>query len=154
MSDQKTLHLGNLSAPRGAKKKKKRVGLGMGSGHGKTATRGHKGQKSRTGSSIRRGFEGGQMPLYRRVPKRGFTNIFKKVVVIVNLRDLNSFKAEEKITPEILAKKGLIKKANENVKILGEGEISIPLEIYAHAFSRSAQEKIQKAAGKCVVLSS
>ena len=153
MSEQKKIHLGNLSAPRGARKNRKRVGFGMGSGHGKTATRGHKGQKSRTGSSIRRGFEGGQMPLYRRVPKRGFTNIFKKVVAILNLRDLKAFQREDKVTPETLANKGLIKKPTENIKILGEGEIKLPLEIHAHAFSQSAQTKIQKAGGKFVVLS-
>ena len=126
----------------------------MGSGHGKTATRGHKGQKSRTGSSIRRGFEGGQMPLYRRVPKRGFTNIFKNAVVIVNLRELKAFKREDKVTPETLAMRGLIKKPTASVKILGMGEIKLPLEIHAHAFSRTAQTKIQKAGGKFVVLSS
>ncbi len=152
MSEKQPLHLGNLSAPRGARKRRKRVGLGMGSGHGKTATRGSKGQWSRSGSSLRAGFEGGQMPLYRRVPKRGFTNIFKKVFSILNLRELKNFKMEEKVTPETLAERGLIKKPTEKVKILGVGEIPHPLEIHAHAFSRSAQTKITAAGGKFQVL--
>ncbi len=152
MSEKQPYHLGNLSAPRGARKKRKRVGLGMGSGHGKTATRGSKGQWSRTGSSLRAGFEGGQMPLYRRVPKRGFTNLFKKVFSVLNLRDLKNFKTTEKVTPATLAARGLIKKPTEKVKILGVGKIPHPLEIHAHAFSRSAQTKITEAGGKFQVL--
>src|ERR1700674_199143 len=103
-------HIGTLRPPQGASKHSKRIGFGMGSGHGKTATRGAKGQRSRAGSRMRPGFEGGQMPLHRRLPKRGFTNIFKKHFALVNLNDLDQFSAEESITPELLKKRGLIKK--------------------------------------------
>ena len=152
MTAKQTMHLGNLSAPRGARKRRKRVGLGMGSGRGKTATRGSKGQRSRSGSRLRPGFEGGQMPLYRRVPKSGFTNIFKKVYSIVNLKDLHAFQSEEKVTPETLAQRGLIRKPTDRVKILSEGGIPHPLEIHAHSFSQSAQRKIAEAGGKFVVM--
>ena len=145
-------HIGTLRPPRGANKARKRIGLGMGSGHGKTATSGSKGQRSRAGSRTRPGFEGGQMPLHRRVPKRGFTNIFKKYFALVNLKDLEKFKADEKITPEFLKKQGLIKKLLDGLKILGEGELKAPLEISAHHFSKSALEKIKKAGGKAEVI--
>jgi large subunit ribosomal protein L15 len=125
----------------------------MGSGHGKTATRGSKGQRSRAGMRIRPGFEGGQMPLHRRLPKRGFTNIFKKVYAVVNLRDLEDFKPEEKITPELLLASGLLKKLEDGLKILGDGELKAPLHIVAHLFSKSAREKIEKAGGKAEVIS-
>jgi large subunit ribosomal protein L15 len=124
----------------------------MGSGHGKTATRGSKGQRSRAGSRTRPGFEGGQMPLHRRVPKRGFTNIFKKYFALVNLKDLERFSATDKITPEFLKKQGLIKKLLDGLKVLGEGELKAPLEISAHHFSKSALEKIKKAGGKAEVI--
>ncbi len=124
----------------------------MGSGHGKTATRGSKGQRSRAGMRIRPGFEGGQMPLHRRLPKRGFTNIFKKVYAVVNLRDLEDFKPEEKITPELLLASGLLKKLEDGLKILGDGELKAPLHIVAHLFSKSAREKIEKAGGKAEVI--
>jgi large subunit ribosomal protein L15 len=124
----------------------------MGSGHGKTATRGSKGQRSRAGMRIRPGFEGGQMPLHRRLPKRGFTNIFRKHFAIVNLKDLEDFKPEEKITPELLMARGLVKKLGDGLKILGDGELKVALQISAHGFSKSALEKIQKAGGKAEVI--
>ena len=146
------IHIGTLKPPRGSNQRRKRVGLGMGSGHGKTATRGAKGQRSRAGSRMRPGFEGGQMPLHRRLPKRGFTNIFKKYYALINLKDLGKFGANEKITPEFLLKHGLIKKILDGLKVLGEGELKAPLEISAHHFSKSALEKIQKAGGKAEVI--
>ena len=146
------IHIGTLKPPRGSNQRRKRVGLGMGSGHGKTATRGSKGQRSRAGSRLRPGFEGGQMPLHRRLPKRGFTNIFKKYYALVNLKDLGQFSAKEKITPEFLLKHGLIKKLLDGLKVLGEGELKAPLEISAHHFSKSAREKIKKAGGKAEVI--
>ncbi|MHB8655387.1 MAG: 50S ribosomal protein L15 [Terriglobia bacterium] len=146
------MHIGTLKPPRGSNQRRKRVGLGMGSGHGKTATRGSKGQRSRAGSRLRPGFEGGQMPLHRRLPKRGFTNIFKKYYALVNLKDLGKFSAKEKITPEFLLRHGLIKKLLDGLKVLGEGELKAPLEISAHHFSKSALEKIQKAGGKAEVI--
>jgi len=124
----------------------------MGSGHGKTATRGSKGQKSRAGSSIRPGFEGGQMPLQRRLPKRGFTNIFKKHYAIVNLGDFSMFSAGEVVNPQTLLERGIIKKIEDGVKVLADGNLKSPLTIVAHLFSKSALEKIQKAGGKAEVL--
>lgn len=147
------MHIGTLSPPRGAKKRPKRVGHGIGSGHGKTATRGSKGQLSRSGASLRPGFEGGQMPLHRRLPKRGFTNIFKKHYAIVNLGDLEDFASEETITPELLIERGYIKNLADGLKILAEGELKVPLKIAAHHFSKSAREKIQKAGGTVEVIS-
>lgn len=145
------MNLHNLSPSKGATKKRKRVGRGPGSGHGKTATRGMKGQKSITGFSQKRGFEGGQMPLHRRIPKRGFTNIFKKEWQIVNIKDLAKLNYKE-ITPEILEEEGLIKDKNGLVKILGEGEIKKEISVHAHGFSKTAREKIEKAGGKVVLL--
>ena len=147
-----SIHVGTIRSPRGAHKRRKRIGLGMGSGHGKTATRGSKGQHSRSGSRMRPGFEGGQMPLHRRLPKRGFTNIFKKHFALVNLRDLAEFTAEQKITPEFLVQRGLIKKLGDGLKILGDGDMKAPLEISAHYFSKPALEKIKKAGGKAEVI--
>jgi large subunit ribosomal protein L15 len=145
-------HIGSLRPPRGANKRRKRIGLGIGSGHGKTATRGSKGQHSRTGSGIRPGFEGGQMPLQRRLPKRGFTNIFKKQYAIINLRDLAEFTPEQAITPEFLMERGLVKKLGDGLKILGDGELKAALKISAHHFSKPALEKIQKAGGSAEVI--
>ena len=145
------MNLSNLRAPRKANENKKRVGRGMGSGMGKTSTRGHKGQGSRSGSSLMRGFEGGQMPLHRRLPKRGFTNIFKTEYEVVNLERLASFD-EEEITPEVLRKAGVVSKKNSLVKVLGQGELSKAVTVHAHKFSKSAQEKIEKAGGKINVL--
>jgi large subunit ribosomal protein L15 len=144
------MNLSTIRAPKKAAEKKKRVGRGMGSGMGKTSTRGHKGQRSRSGSRMLRGFEGGQMPLHRRMPKRGFTNIFRKEFSIVNLEKLVAL-GETTITPEVLRKAGVIKTAHP-VKILGDGELSVALTVHAHKFSKSAQEKITKAGGKFEVL--
>lgn len=147
------IHVGTLRPPRGATKRRKRIGFGMGSGHGKTATRGSKGQRSRRGSRMRPGFEGGQMPLQRRIPKRGFTNIFKKQFALVNLRDLKDFTPEETVTPELLARRGLVKRLGDGLKVLGDGELKAPLKISAHKFSKSAVEKIKKAGGTAEVIS-
>jgi large subunit ribosomal protein L15 len=144
------MNLSNIHAPKKATEKRKRVGRGMGSGMGKTSTRGHKGQRSRSGSRMIRGFEGGQMPLHRRMPKRGFTNIFRKEYNIVSLERLAAL-GESTITPEVLRKAGVIK-AKLPVKILGDGELSAALTVSAHKFSKSAQEKITKAGGKFEVL--
>src|ERR1039457_4441807 len=144
-------NLSNLRAPKKANENKKRVGRGMGSGMGKTSTRGHKGQGSRSGSSLMRGFEGGQMPLHRRLPKRGFTNIFKTEYEVVNLDRLATLNATE-ITPESLRKAGIVTSKNTLVKVLGQGELKKALTVHAHKFSKSAQEKIEKAGGKVQVL--
>ena len=124
----------------------------MGSGHGKTATRGSKGQGSRAGSRMRPGFEGGQMPLHRRLPKRGFTNVFKKHYALVNLGDLEGFNAEERITPELLIERRIVKRLQDGLKVLADGELRAPLAISAHLFSKAALEKIQKAGGKAQVI--
>ena len=145
------MNLSNIRAPKKATEKRKRVGRGMGSGMGKTSTRGHKGQRSRTGSRMIRGFEGGQMPLHRRMPKRGFTNIFRKEFNIVSLERLVEL-GETTITPEVLRKAGVIK-TKHPVKILGDGELTVAITVSAHKFSKSAQEKITKAGGKVEVLS-
>ncbi|MCK5148717.1 50S ribosomal protein L15 [bacterium] len=145
------MDLSNLKYADGAKKNRKRIGRGQGSGTGKTSGKGHKGQKARAGASHRAWFEGGQMPLQRRVPKRGFTNIFRRSFHVVNLGDLAKLTQVE-ITPEILLEARLIRKKRALVKVLGNGEISTPLEIKAHAFSKSAIEKIEKAGGKAIVL--
>jgi large subunit ribosomal protein L15 len=134
-------------------KSRKRVGRGKGSGHGKTSTRGHKGQGSRSGYSLSPIFEGGQMPLVRRIPKRGFNNQFADDVVIVNLDVLDrNFQAGEDVTPELLLGKALIKRSYDVIKVLGNGELSKGLKISAHRFSRTALEKIEKAGGQAVVL--
>jgi large subunit ribosomal protein L15 len=144
------MNLSNIRAPRKAAENKKRVGRGMGSGMGKTSTRGHKGQRSRSGSRLLRGFEGGQMPLHRRLPKRGFTNIFREEFSIVNLDKLAALGATI-INPEVLQKAGLAR-AKRRVKILGDGELTAAITVQAHKFSKSAQEKITKAGGKAEVL--
>ena len=123
----------------------------MGSGMGKTSTRGHKGQGSRSGSSLMRGFEGGQMPLHRRLPKRGFTNIFKTEYEVVNLERLAGID-EKEITPDVLRKAGVVNSKNALVKVLGNGDLSKAVTVHAHKFSKSAQEKIEKAGGKVQVL--
>src|SRR5262245_53370784 len=150
------LSLNNLKPAKGSTHKKKRVGRGPGSGLGKTSGRGHKGQKSRSGYSSRPGFEGGQMPLQRRLPKRGFTNIFKKEWIEVNLRDLDKrFKTDVNITPELLVENGLIKRSrlesDEGVVILDRGEVTKALNVTAHRFSRSAREKIEAAGGVATI---
>src|SRR5450432_4900019 len=144
------MNLSNLHAPKHATEKRTRVGRGMGSGIGKTSTRGHKGQRSRSGSRMLRGFEGGQMPLHRRMPKRGFTNIFRKEFNIVSLERLVEL-GETTITPDVLRKAGVIK-TKHPVKILGDGELTVAITVSAHKFSKSAQEKIAKAGGKFEVI--
>ena len=146
--------LNNLKAPEGATHKKKRVGRGPGSGLGKTSGRGNKGQKSRSGYSAKRGFEGGQMPLHRRLPKRGFTNIFKRVWAEVNLARLEElFDAGATITIDTLIESGLVRKSlRDSVAILGKGELSKGLTVNAHRFSESAKQKIEAAGGKAEVI--
>jgi large subunit ribosomal protein L15 len=143
-------NLSTLRPPKGATANRKRVGRGMGSGMGKTSTRGHKGQGSRSGSRLLRGFEGGQMPLHRRLPKRGFTNIFRIEYRIINLDCLAQL-GEKNITQEFLVKQGLAGK-NDLIKILGDGELKAALHVQAHKFSKSAQDKITKAGGKAEIL--
>mgnify|MGYP001302958391 FL=1 len=146
------MKLEELKSPPGANKRVKRVGRGTGSGHGKTSTRGHKGQKARSGGGVRPGFEGGQMPLQRRLPKRGFTNIFKKEYAIVNIRDLNSFEDGSEINPEVLLNAGLINSTKDGVKILGDGELEKKLTVRAHKISRQAEEKITARGGRVEVI--
>ena len=143
----------DLRPSEGSTKKRKRVGRGPGSGHGKTSTRGHKGQKSRSGAKKNPGFEGGQMPMQRRLPKRGFKNYpFKLEFAIVNLRDIAKIETSDEITPDILVEKGLIKKVLDGVKVLGSGEVSRSVTVKAHAFSESAKKKIAAAGGKAEVI--
>lgn len=140
-------NLGNLVPAKGSNKKKKRLGRGPGSGLGKTAGKGHKGQKARKGGKVAVGFEGGQMPLYRRLPKRGFKNPFRVEYNPINLDTLNRFGAGEKVTPEVLAKAGLLPRPDSPVKLLGRGSIEKALTVVAHKFSASAKEAIEKAGG-------
>jgi large subunit ribosomal protein L15 len=139
--------LSNLRPPSGSRHRKVRVGRGIGSKLGKTSGSGDKGQKSRRGYSRRRGFEGGQMPLHRRMPKRGFHNPFSVEYSILNLQDLNVFPAGETVTPELLRAHGFIRRSHDRIKILGDGELTTKLAIHAHAFSASAKDKITKAGG-------
>ena len=145
-----SMNLTTVRKPAKANEKRKRVGRGMGSGMGKTSTRGHKGQRSRSGSRMMRGFEGGQMPLHRRLPKRGFTNIFKKEYAVVNLDRIAAL-GESTVTLELLRKAGLAGK-RDLVKVLGDGELKAAVTVQAHKFSKSAQEKISKAGGKIEVV--
>ncbi len=147
------MNLSNLRAPAKANRNKKRVGRGMGSGHGKTSTRGHKGQGSRSGSSLMRGFEGGQMPLHRRLPKRGFTNIFRTEYTVLNLHRLAEM-GETELTHERLQQLGFLKRRDEMLKILGDGELEGPITVHAHKFSKSAQAKIEAAGGQVVLIAS
>jgi large subunit ribosomal protein L15 len=147
------MQLHELKPPKGAKKKKKRVGRGIGSGHGKTSGRGHKGQKQRSHPGIRPYFEGGQMPLIRRIPKRGFSN--KRFAIeyqIVNVSDLNRFEEGTVITPKLLKQESLIRYEDRPLKILGDGELEKKFEVHAHAFSKTAKEKIEAKGGKTVLL--
>ena len=139
--------LSTLHASAGASKARKRVGRGPGSGHGKTASRGHKGLKARSGGKPAPGFEGGQMPLQRRLPKRGFINIFKIAYQLVNVKDLNNFEAYTVVTREILQRAGRIKSLAKPVKILGEGDLAVPLTVQADKFSQVAKQKIMAAGG-------
>src|ERR1022692_879578 len=143
------MNLSGLKPPAGQKHVRKRIGRGMGSGHGKTATRGSKGQRAGTGQQ--RGFEGGQMPLHRRLPKRGFTNIFKKQYAIINLDRLEKLDGDT-FTPDHLLEHGVIKKLHEGLKVLGSGQLTRKLRVEAHLFSKSALEKIQAAGGEAVVI--
>lgn len=146
------MRLEELKPAKGATKKAKRVGRGVGSGSGKTAGKGHKGQKARSGGVKGPGFEGGQMPLQRRIPKRGFTNIFRKEYAVVNLSDLEKLAGAAPVTPEVLMQNGLIKDMKTGVKVLGMGELKAKLTVRAHKFSKSAVEKIQAAGGKAEVI--
>jgi large subunit ribosomal protein L15 len=143
------MELSNLKPKKGARHAKKRVGRGPGSGHGKTSSRGEKGQKSRSGYSGKRGFEGGQMPLHRRLPKRGFTNIFKKDYAVINVSDLERFDNGATVDEAMLRQAGLVKGAHDGVKVLGDGELSKKLSVSATKFSKSAKETIEKAGGTC-----
>ena len=145
------MDLSKLRAPKNANRERKRVGRGMGSGHGKTSTRGHKGQGSRSGSSLMRGFEGGQMPLHRRLPKRGFTNIFRTEYTVLNLDRLVELN-ETELTLEAFQAKGYLRRRGELLKILGNGELTSAITVHAHKFSKAAQEKIEKAGGKAALV--
>jgi large subunit ribosomal protein L15 len=146
------MDLSQLKPAPGSTKNRKRIGRGPGSGTGKTSGKGHKGQKARSGGSIKPGFEGGQMPLQRRLPKRGFTSINKKDYNLINLRDLDCFDAETTISLELYGKAGLVKKMKDGIKILADGELSKALTVQAHKFSRAAVEKIEAAGGKAEVI--
>jgi large subunit ribosomal protein L15 len=145
--EHKTVSLSTLGPAKGSRKKHVRVGRGIGTKLGRTSGKGNKGQKSRRGYSRRRGFEGGQMPLHRRIPKRGFHNPFGVTYSIVNLEELNVFPAGETVTPELLRAHGFVRRATDPIKVLGDGELKTKLTIHAHAFSASAKEKIAKAGG-------
>ncbi len=147
-----SIALNQLKPAKGANRKSKRVGRGIGSGSGKTAARGYKGQLSRSGTSVRPGFEGGQMPLHRRLPKRGFTNIFRKEYAVVNLSQLSKFEFGAQVDPEVLKEKGIVRNFRDGVKILGDGNLENALKVRAHKFSRSAIEKIEKAGGTIEVI--
>ena len=146
------MRLDELQPAVGSKVAPKRVGRGIGSGNGKTAGKGHKGQNARSGGGVRPGFEGGQMPLYRRLPKRGFKNIFAKQYVSINVEDLERFENGTEVTPELLKETGVISKVLDGVKVLGRGELSKKLTVKAVKFSESAKEKIEKAGGKAEVM--
>jgi len=146
------MKLHELKAAEGTRKKRNRVGRGMSSGNGKTSGRGHKGQKARSGGGTRPGFEGGQMPLFQRLPKRGFTNVNRKEYAIVNLETLNKFEDGTEITPELLQKEGVVKSLASGIKILGKGSIENKYTVKAHKFSASAKEAIEAAGGKTEVI--
>lgn len=146
------MKLHELSPSEGSRKKSFRVGRGHGSGNGKTAGKGQKGQNSRSGGGVRLGFEGGQMPIYRRLPKRGFTNIFAKKYASINVEDLNKFDDNTEISAEMLKESGVIKKINDGLVVLGRGDLNKKLTIKAKRFSKSAEEKINSAGGKAEVI--
>jgi large subunit ribosomal protein L15 len=146
------MKINELSPAEGSRKKRKRVGRGPGSGHGKTACRGHKGQKSRSGGGVRPGFEGGQMPLQRRLPKRGFTNIFKKEYNIINIDDLNRFEPDALLDPAAFQRAGLVKKMRNGIKLLGNGELAQPVVVRIHKASKAAKEKVEAAGGKVEII--
>ena len=142
------MKINQLKPPKGAIKKRKRVGRGPGSGHGKTSCRGHKGANARSGGGVLPGFEGGQMPLKRRLPKRGFHNLFKKRFAIINIRDLARFEKDSLVNAETLITSGLAKGHHAGIKLLGEGKINYPLTLKVHSYSKTAKEKIEAAGGK------
>lgn len=146
------MRLHELKPAEGSRKERNRVGRGMGSGNGKTSGRGHKGQNARSGGGVRPGFEGGQMPLFQRLPKRGFTNINRKEYAIVNIETLNSFENGTEVTPELLLETGVVSKLNAGVKVLGNGKLEKNLTVKAHKFSASAKEAIEAAGGKTEVV--
>lgn len=146
------MKLHELKPSPGSTKKRKRLGRGTATGQGKTAGRGQDGQKSRSGGGVRPGFEGGQMPLYRRIPKRGFKNIFGTVYSEINIETLNRFEDGTEVTPELLKKTGILKKQLDGVKVLGNGELEKKLTVKAHKFSKTAAEKIEAAGGKAEVI--
>lgn len=147
------MKLNELKYNEGSKKDIKRLGRGSSSGTGKTSGKGHKGQNARSGGGVRPGFEGGQLPLYRRLPKRGFSNaLFKKVYAVINVSELNAFEDDTVVTPELLFEMGIIKKQLSGIKVLGNGEIKKKLTVRAHKFSNTAKEKIEKAGGKAEVM--
>ncbi|MGA8180138.1 MAG: 50S ribosomal protein L15 [Desulfobacterales bacterium] len=145
------MKLNELLPPEGSRKARKRVGRGVGSGHGKTAGRGSKGHNSRSGGGVRPGFEGGQMPLQRRLPKRGFTNIFKKKIVVLNIRDLARFESGSIVDEAALVRIGLVKGQRDGIKILGKGEITVPLTVKVNGASKNAREKVLAAGGSIEV---
>ncbi|MDO9535430.1 MAG: 50S ribosomal protein L15 [Bacillota bacterium] len=146
------MRLHDLKPSPGSRTSPKRVGRGTGSGSGKTASRGHKGQKARSGGGVRRGFEGGQMPLFQRLPKRGFTNIFRKELSEVNVETLNRFEAGTVVTPQLLKDRGLVKSLKAKIKILGNGDLEKELTVQAHRFSAQARDKIEAAGGRAEVI--
>ncbi len=147
------MQLHELSSPQGARHSKKRVGRGTSSGMGKTSTRGHKGQWARSGGGVRPGFEGGQTPLFRRLPKRGFTNArFRQTYAVVNLEELNELPENTVVTPDLLLEKRIVRSLQDGVKILGKGELTVKLSVQAHAFSASAKEKIEAVGGNAEVI--
>jgi large subunit ribosomal protein L15 len=147
------MKLDDLKPAAGSNKKRKRVGRGDGSGHGKTSGRGHKGQGSRSGGNVQPGFEGGQMPLQRRLPKRGFNNPFRIETAVINIAQLETFPAGTEVTPALLLERGLVRGKNGRVKILGDGTLSKPLTVKAHGFSATAKEKIESSGGKAELIS-
>ncbi len=146
------MDLSNLQPAIGSTKNRKRIGRGQGSGTGKTSGKGHKGQNSRSGGGVKAGFEGGQMPLHRRLPKRGFTPLTKKVYALVNLKDLECFEAGSVVDVAALGQAGLVSRIQDGIKILGDGELSKALTVQAHKFSKSAVSKIEAAGGKAEVI--
>jgi large subunit ribosomal protein L15 len=146
------MRIHDLSPAEGSTKRRKRVGRGPGSGHGKTSCRGHKGQKARSGGSVGPGFEGGQMPLQRRLPKRGFTNIFKKTYAVINVKDLERLGPRETLELMDLKEAGLVKREYDGVKVLGEGNLSFPVVLKVHGASKTARAKIEAAGGKVEIV--
>ncbi|MCL6516887.1 50S ribosomal protein L15 [Alicyclobacillus sp.] len=147
------MQLHELRSPEGARKNRKRVGRGTSSGHGKTSTRGQKGQWARSGGGVRPGFEGGQTPLFRRIPKRGFSNArFKKTYAIVNIEQLNAFPEGTVVTPELLLERRMVRELLDGVKVLGDGDLNVKLTVRAHAYSGAAKEKIEAAGGTAEVI--